>query len=357
MSPQEITRLRLNNQMIASSSLSTPGAVLNWMGPIQAQDYAMSKWAIGCRIPGCTENSIEVAIHSGTIIRTHILRPTWHWVSAEDIGWILALTAPKIKSLMKSYINAVELTPAIFKKSNAVMAKVLSGNNHLTRTALAEQLTQSKINCDNRLPLLLAWAELEGLICSGVPQGKNQTYALLEERVKVQTSIDKEEALLRLAKRYFTAHGPATLGDFTWWSGLPVADARKALEMAKPLLEEIVTKEDTYWLSPTTAAVNSTAKSCYLLPAFDEFLIGYKDRTAAIAKELQPKAFTNNGIFRPIVVLDGKVKGIWSRSFNKDKVTMKIDLFERSTNTIENAIKPQGKRYGAFLDKELEITR
>lgn len=356
MTPQEIIRLRLSNQLIAASSETTPGAVLNRMGPMQAQDYAMSKWAIGCRITGCTETAIDEAIHNGSIIRTHILRPTWHWVSAEDIGWILALTAPKIKSLMNSYINAVELTPAIFKKSNAVMAKVLSGNNHLTRTALAEQLIQSKINCDDRLPLLLAWAELEGLICSGIPEGKNQTYALLEERVKVQKSIDKAEALSRLAQRYFMAHGPATLSDFTWWSGLSAADAKNALEMIKPSLDEIVTKEDTYWLFPATMG-KATVKSCYLLPAFDEFLIGYKDRTAAISREVQPKAFTNNGIFRPIVVLDGKVKGIWSRSFSKDKVTIKIDLFEGTTAAIETAIKRQGKRYAAFLAKELVISR
>jgi hypothetical protein len=251
------------------------------MGAMQAQDYAMSKWVVGCRLPESTGALIEKALDKGEIIRTHLLRPTWHLVSAKDIHWLLDLSAPQIKAAMKSRNKELEITDALFTKSNTLLEKALAKAKQLTREDLLANLEKAKIALDNnRAAHFLMQAELDGIICSGAIQDKKQTYALLSERAPKAKSIGLEEALGKLAERYFSSHCPATLKDFIWWSGLSVTDAKKALEMAKENFLSEKIGEETYWLTNHFSIPKKDKASVNMLPAFDEFIISYTDRTS-----------------------------------------------------------------------------
>jgi len=308
MDSSKISTLRLQNQQIAATNFRTVKELVGWMGAMQAQDYNQAKWAIGTRLPHLTEEQIESAFNQGEIFRTHLMRPTWHFVSADDIYWLLELTAKQIKSTTKSRHRDLGLTENDLKKSKEVFVKSLEGNRALTREELGDQLNLAGINTfEQRLPHILMEAEIDGIICSGGIQEKKQTYALLAERVPVKKAFSKDEALALLAKKYFTSHGPATLPDFVWWSGLPIADARKALEMNKATLISETIGTDTYWFADSVYLPSSPPDSVYLLPAFDEYLISYKNRSAAITLEDHTKAISNNGIFRPIIVVNGQI--------------------------------------------------
>lgn len=237
MTYSDIAIARFVNQYLSKKApATTPKELLGRMGPMQAQDYQMAKWAIGIRLPGSTKETIEKAIRNGEIIRTHLLRPTWHFVAADDLRWMLDLTSPRIKVTMRSRHKSLGLTDEIIAKSNRVIEKALT-ENPLTRNELVAELEASGFeNKDNLASHLLLCAELEGIICSGPSKDDAYTYALLEERVPKSKSLSREEALYNLACIYFRSHGPATLEDFCWWSGLTKTGAREALESAKMVL-------------------------------------------------------------------------------------------------------------------------
>lgn len=355
MTLSDITNIRLTNQQLAGTGFKTPKEIVGRMGAIQAQDYAMSKWAVGCRLPNSTDKIVQAAIDKGGIIRTHILRPTWHLVSSDDIYWMLQLSGPRVKAFIKPRIKQLEITDELFSKSNGIIEKALAGNNHLTREELVILIQQAKINTDDLRGLhFLMNAELEGIMCSGITRNKNQTYALLGERVAKPASLNRDEALAKLAKTYFQSHGPATLADFTWWSGLTVAETRHALEMVRAdFVTEIIDKQN-YWMSNSISIEGST-RSAYLLPAFDEFLISYKDRSAAIALDKQSRAFTKNGIFKPVIVESGQVSGTWKRTIKKDKVIIETDHFKPQSEASRRRIEKAAKFFGDFLGKKVEI--
>jgi hypothetical protein len=245
MNLTDISNIRMISQQIERTKLKTAKDIVGWMGAMQAQDYAMAKWAIGLRLPKSTDQAIETAVNDGEILRTHLLRPTWHFVSADDIYWMLELTAPKIKESMRSRHKQLGLTDAIFTKSNSIIEKALRGGKHLTREELLVEIGNAKIVLDgNRASHLLTRAELDGIVCSGATKNGKQTYALLEEWVQKAKPLDKEEALVKLAKIYFSSRCPATFQDFVWWSGLPINAARYALEMVKSdFISEAIQKQ------------------------------------------------------------------------------------------------------------------
>lgn len=356
MNLTDIANIRLICQQIERPKFKTVKELVGWMGAMQAQDYGMAKWAIGVRLPDATDQIIETAINKGEIIRTHILRPTWHFVSADDIYWMLALRAAPIKASLRPRHKQLGLSETVITESNQIMETVLRGGKHLTREELLPELTKAGIPIDeNRASHLLVRAELDGLVCSGATKGGKLTYALLEERVPKTNLPTREEALARLAKKYFSSHGPATLQDFTWWSGLSVNDASHALEMVKFELQSETIEAQTYWLlkaqsfSPTNKAV------VHLLPAFDEFIISYKDRRAALPFENFTKAVSNNGIFKPIVVVNGLVTGIWKRTEKKGKLFVETELFQPPDQTTMRLIEKAAMQYGNFMKKEMEI--
>ncbi|NJO88655.1 MAG: winged helix DNA-binding domain-containing protein [Chloroflexia bacterium] len=352
MTITDIPHLRLINQQIASSKFTSASELVGWMGAMQAQDIQMSKWAIGARLPGSSVTNIESAIDKAEIIRTHVMRPTWHYVSSEDIYWMLDLTAHRIKSAMKAREKELGLDEGIFRKSRILLENALKDGNHLSRAELNVVFEKAGIAPDNnRASHLLVRAEIDKIICSGSTKANQPTYALLPERVKQTKTLTLEEALAELAKRYFTSHGPATLKDFYWWSGLTINDSKRALEMIKSELTFETIEDQTYWFTNPDSISKYEKDSVYLLPAFDEFLISYKDRTASIAYEYHKKAISINGIFRPIIVADGIVVGIWKRTVKKDLVMFETEYFNSPGKELLNRVKNLFDSYADFINK------
>jgi hypothetical protein len=355
MKVSDIANIRLQHQQIAHTAFKKAKDLVAWMGAMQSQDYNMAKWAIGIRLPNATQKTIEAAIHKGEIIRTHILRPTWHFVSAEDIHWMLALSAPKLKASLKARHNELELSEAVRKKSNTIIEKALTKNGHLTRVELVTALKNAKISVDNnRSSHLLFWAEMEGLICSGSLKENEPTYALLNQWVPNKKTFNKDEALASLTHKYFHSHSPATLADFVWWSGLNISEAKHGLEMIKNGLVTETIGNHTYWL-PNGFAIPKKQSSVYFLPAYDEYIISYKDRTAILPFINHKKAISDNGLFRPVIVINGKAAGIWKRTIKKDKVIIETQYFEAPPKTVKKSIEKAAAAYGDFMELKTEI--
>jgi len=358
VTPQDITNIRLFSHQLMGGVFKTPKEIVAWMGAMQAQDYAMSKWAVGVRLLNSTDKMVQDSLNNGEIIRTHILRPTWHLVSADNIYWMLELSGPRVKAFIKPRIKHLELSDELFLKGNNIIEQALRDNNHLTRDELIGGLNTQKINTDDLRGLhFLMNAELEGIICNGITKNKNQTYALLAERVTKPASINKDEALAKLAKTYFQSHAPATLADFAWWSGLSMVDAKQGLESIRSEFVEEKIRSQLYLMNNNSVSISANTKSTYLLPAFDEFLISYKDRTAAIPLDKQSQAFTNNDIFKPVIVENGRTSGTWKRTVKKETVIIDTEHFKPPNEVSKKRLTKAAKLYGDFLGKKVEMLR
>jgi len=358
MTNLDIAHRRLHNQFISRQMFEKPEDVVQWLGAVQSQDYAAAKWALGLRLPGATDDVIEQAFTSGAILRTHIMRPTWHFVTPAGIRWMLALTAPRVHAASSYYYRASELDAALFMKSNAVLVEALQGGKQLTRTELASALQQAGIACDNllRLGYIIIHAELDGIICSGARRGKQFTYALLDERVPQTRALDRDEALAEFAMRYFTGHGPATLQDFVWWSGLTAADAKAGLEMVSTQLIREVIAGQTYWSSGSVMPVNDLSQTMYLLPNFDEYTVGYADRSAIIDESDLAKFDVRGNVLNNTIVLNGRVIGTWKRVLKKDSVIITPTLFTPLNEAETRALAMAANRYGTFLGLPVKVT-
>lgn len=333
MTHQEISHHRLVSQKLLETNSNSPQEIVHHFGAMQAQDYSMAKWAIGSRCDA-TEKEIEEAINSAQIIRTHILRPTWHFVSADDIYWMLDISGPQVQKMTISAAKKYGYDVKKLNQINATIEKLLSGNNHLTREEIMQELNIKKSSGQEFLAAaIMMHAELEGLVCNGKMKGKQITYALLEERVpKPKSKLSKEEGLAKLAKRYFESHGPATLLDFSWWSGFPPTICKQIINAIELQLNAIEIDSQVYWFGNQNNEKDNLKKSIHFLPAFDEILISYKTREASILLEHQSKAFTNNGIFKPIILENSKVIGTWKRTVKKDHVKIETDFFNENEN-------------------------
>jgi hypothetical protein len=334
-----IARIRLASHQLSETHCRNPEEVVAWMGAMQAQDYTMANWAIGVRLPDATVQTVEEAFNQGKILRTHVLRPTWHFVAPENIRWMLSLSAARIKASSFSRDRELEITEELYSRTNRLIQKILEGRQHLTREAIGTALeTRHGIVVNSaRLYHFLMRAEVEGIVCSGALQGKNQTYALLDERAPLLTALHKEEALAKLAQLYFQSHQPATLPDFVWWSGLSTTEARKGLDAIKNDLVTEEIKGQTCWLRNDYQNVPDTKNSVYLLPAFDEYIIAYKDRSDILLSEHHSKAVSSNGVFRPVIIENGHVTGLWKKTSQK-KNPFVLDFFEPAADPADAAI-------------------
>jgi hypothetical protein len=356
---QGLVDQRLANQHLAAPTLAAPSDVVRSLGAVQAQDYAGAKWAVALRGVGIRESAVERAFAEGAILRTHVLRPTWHFVAPADIRWMLALTGPRVKALMASYDRKLGLDDAVYRRSNDALARALGGGRHLTRAELAEALRRARVDTTTtqRLAHLVMRAELEGLVCSGPRRGKQFTYALLDERVPPAAPRGRDEALLELTRRYFATRGPATAHDFAWWSGLTVADARRGVEAAGAELEQTVVDGVTYWTgAPPTVAQPTQRRSAHLLPNYDEFFIGFKDRSA-IGRRLQSSELVTGGnaLISYVVAVGGQLVGGWARAVTTQGVVVELNLLTRLTELEERAVAAAAAAYGAYLELPVEL--
>src|SRR4030095_1052495 len=292
MNLSELINRRLINQQIAATRFKKPQDVVAWMGAVQAQDFGMAKWAIGLRIPGLKDADVEKAFNEGKILRTHVLRPTWHFVMPGDIRWMLSLTAPHIFRLLAYNDRRAGLSKKIFTKANDVLAIKLQGGNHLTRDELRAALQKERIVVnDLGFTHIMIHAELDGIVCSGPRKGKQFTYALLDERAPKTKALNHEESWAALTKRYFTSRGPGELQDFAWWSGLSMASVRKGIEMViRDFKKEIIDGKEYFFKS--SSIKEAPGQTVYLLPNYDEYTVAYKDRAILFDKNHSPVGTT-----------------------------------------------------------------
>jgi hypothetical protein len=350
MIASDIAHHRLYNQRIAQTKFEQPGQVVAWFGAMQGQDYASVKWAVGLRCCSATEAIIEQAIANKTIVRTWLMRGTLHLAAASDVRWMLALLGPRIIASSARRYRQLNLDAATFAHSDKILTKTLQDGRPVTRAGILLALQEAGIStAGQRGYHILGRAGLKGLICFGPIQGKQETFVLLDQWLPPGKNLERGEALAELARRYFRSHGPATLPDFVWWSGLPVADARSGLERARARLHQEKIKEQVYWLPQNQPASTISSPTVYLLPAFDEYFLGYKDRTAVLDPKYNKQAVSSNGIFRPVMVLDGQVVGIWKRTLKKREALIKLAPFNSLTAAENEAFLRAANQYGAFL--------
>ncbi len=346
----EITQRRWNSQEIAGARGLTAAEVVRTLGAIQAQDYANALWAVGLRSPGSTRITVEQAIADATIVRTWPLRGTLHFVAAADLRWMLALLAPRIiaGSVGRQRLLGLDDNGLTFGKSAEALVQALQGGKTLVRAEVLAALEQAGITTVSQRGYHLLWrAALEGVICLGPLQDKQQTFVLLDEWIPPARSLTREESLAELTQRYFTGHGPATQQDFMWWSALPAADVKRGLELSKSTLIKETSDGKTYWLGPQAAPAR--VPGLHLLPGFDEYLLGYKDRGAILAAEHSTKVCPGgNGVFAPMLVSAGQIIGTWKRTVKKTTVTIELQPFAPLSATARDSLGPAVSHFGSF---------
>ncbi|MDA4114420.1 MAG: winged helix DNA-binding domain-containing protein [Thaumarchaeota archaeon] len=351
---------RLANQHISDLGIGVkrPEDALASMGAIQAQDYPAALWAIGLRCENSTQAGIEAAIAKKTIVRTWLMRGTLHFVASSDIRWMLRLLAPRLTAFSASRERQLGMSDDIVKKSEMLFAKALQGGGQLTRDQMYQVLKKGGIaTTDTRGYHLLYRAASDGLICFGAHDGKRPRFTLLDEWIVRRKEISDDRALGELASRYFTSHGPATIKDYVWWSGLKVSDAKTGIEKASPPLVQEEIGGKTYYAPRSGQGSRIGALSVHLLPAFDEYLVGYSDRSAMLSDEKTQEmlrsgriTFTHsNGIFLPTIVIDGEVVGTWKRRDERGKATVTIQPFLKLDNEQMEGVRRAAERYGDFL--------
>lgn len=345
-----ISNCRLYNQHIASPRHTTAAEVVASLGAMQGQDYPGTLWAMGLRLPSATESDIKQAIADREIVRTWPMRGTLHFVAAADIRWMLELLSPRVIAGSASRYKKLELDEKTFTRCHNVFEQALSGGGQLARDEMFDALQQAGIPVDKQRGYhILRRAGQDRIICFGPLRGKQETFVLLDEWIPASARLHKDEAAAGLALRYFNSHGPATLEDFVWWSGLKISDARAAIEEVRPRLASERIDSKTCLMSPDTPDFTGDAREVYLLPGFDEFMLGYKDRSAALDPEHAQRICPgNNGMFSPTIVVDGRIAGTWKRTARKNGILITPDLFPKKTCPADDLHKA-AKRYGAFM--------
>lgn len=352
MTASDITRHRLENQKIAGTKFNKPSEIVAWMGAIQGQDYAGAKWSIGMRLPQATDAGIEQAISDQTVIRTWLMRGTLHFAAASDVRWMRALLSPRVIEGSSGRHRQLELDDGTFSRSEQLFARALRGGKRLTRNEMYLVLEKAGISTVGQRGYHILWqAAQKGLICFGPMNGKQQTFVLLDEWVPKTTIMPRDQALAELAKRYFTSRGPATLQDFVWWSGLKVVDARAGLEAVASQMMQKKADGQTYWMPRNMPTREARSPTAYLLPGFDEYLLGYKDRTAVLdVRHSQKVSPGGNGVFRSTIVINGRIVGTWNRTFRGNSVAVGLRPFRAFGETEERAVAKTINSYGKFLN-------
>lgn len=346
----QIALQRLENQRLTRQGPRDPADQVAWFGAVQAQDYPAAKWALALRMPdGTTDARIERAFNGGRILRTHVMRPTWHFVAASDVHWMLELTAPRVHRGLTYGYRMLELDLALRNRAAGVIERALGDGQCLTRAELGARLGRAGVVAKGvRLALLTVHAELERVICSGPQRGKQSTYALLAHRAANPTRLSRDEALAELTQRYFRSHGPATIRDFVWWSGLTIADARRGLEISNGRHEDVGGLR--YWSLGRPRSSGARQGRVHLLPIYDEYVVAYRDLEAV------PRAKAAWGILQQAIVARGQVAGTWKTSVKSGERVVEVTTLRRLTSVESRALAETVARYGRFLEMPISIS-
>ncbi|HZN98175.1 MAG TPA: winged helix DNA-binding domain-containing protein [Gemmatimonadales bacterium] len=344
---------RLHNQRISRPRGRDPARIVAWLGAVQAQEYGPAKWALGLRMsPGMTDKALDRALDRGAILRTHVLRPTWHFVTPADIRWMLELTAPLVHRRMSTYDRQLGLDTAVMTRAAGIFERALGDHGCLTRRELGTHLQRAGLPSRSmELGHIAMYAELEGLICSGPRRGTQSTYALLEHLAPGAPRLSREEALAELAERFFRSHGPATVRDFVWWSGIGTPDAKRALEMIRARPQEV--GGIRYWTVGRSLQPGARRKPAVdLLPIYDEYLVAYRDR------QVVPHALYANSLvsFRHALVVDGQVAGTWRTGLTPRGMVLDVESPRALTGSEKRGLSRAVERYRRFLGVPVKLT-
>ena len=359
MKDEEIARLRLRRQHLTGTPLPTPEAVVGWLGAVQAQEFGVAKWSIAQRSRGrVTSADLDRALAERRILRTHVMRSTWHFVLPADLRWLLMLIGPRVRARMASYYWQNGLTDAVFARSQAVLREALAGGRQLVRKEIAAALARGRVATDGlKLRFLLLQAELDLVVCSGALRGKHQTFALVDDLVPPAPPIPEDEALAELTRRYFSSHGPATLKDFLWWSSLTAAQARRGLALFEGKgLRRLEAGGRTHWMCEAPARRAASGTPVHLLQAYDEYIIGYTESRKVLAVAGRPDAPRGAPLHSNVVTRDGQVIGFWRTVPDPEQALVDVQLARPIDAGTRRALEDELERYGHFLQRTVRIT-
>jgi hypothetical protein len=363
LTSEHIAHWRMHSLRLCGSTFTSPEEVVGWLGAVQSQDYGPAKWALRQRIGGSTpptDAAIDRAFDDGTILRTHVLRPTWHFVLPADIRWLLELTGPRVL-MQNTYMCRREgIDDAMQTAASAAIVGALQGGNQIARKDLERVLSAAGIPSPTgfRIGYLLMHAELRGLICSGARSGKQQTYALLEERVPLAQTrrLNREEALAELTLRYFTSHGPATVKDFRWWSSLTATEIKTGLAMVASQLEHEDLDGATYWFGTPPPTTRPLTPTVHLIQGYDEYVVGYGETKFALDASGTARSMTRNDVvFNMIVLLDSQAAGHWKRTVKMGTVHIDVALYAPFDAAQTDALHAACARHAEFLGLQLTL--
>ena len=352
--PVEVIARRIRAQRLVGAPYASPAEAVASLGAVQSQEYGAAKWSLAQRCGHQSDSEVERAIMAGEILRTHVLRPTWHFVTPDDIGWMLRLTAPRIRAKMRQACRDHELDDALLTRCTDLLTAALAGSVAMTRAELREELEGTGIEMSaSRASFVASHLELEGLVASGPLRGGKQTYALLAERAPNGRDLEGEEALAELAGRYFASHGPATIPDFAWWSGLTLTAARRGLELCGDRLQPATDEESRTWYAEPAewAEAAPEIEGALMLGSFDELTVAYKNlRTVSAAGE--------PGRVLPLapILIGGRLVGNWKQKVAKDAVQIEATVFATLDLDAEAALEAESQRYGEHLGLPAELS-
>jgi hypothetical protein len=350
-----IPRLRLANLGLSAGAFNRPEDVVAHVGALQGQDYLASLWAVGSRLPGCTQAHVEVALERGALVRSWPLRGTLHLVAAQDLGWMLDLLGPRNLARAAGRLRQLELDPKTLDRAMGLLAKALRPGPR-SRPALFQALERGGVSTEGQRGYHLLWVCAQrGLICGVGRLGKQDAFALAEAWLPKTKARGKEAALAELARRYFSGHGPATVADFAFWTGLPLGEARLGLDLARAGLQARDQAGQTYWMGPKVPAEGRDWAGPRLAAGFDECLLGYQDRGDVLEKADAPKACPGgNGIFLPLLLRQGRVQGVWKRVLKAATVRVELLPFRALPKSEAGPLRAAAAAYAGFLGLELE---
>jgi Winged helix DNA-binding domain len=351
MNRSDIAHRRMHNLRLSGAAFDAPEEVVRWLCAVQSQDYGPAKWSVAERTRGVGDAAVDRAFGDGAILRTHVLRPTWHFVPPADIRWMLELTAPRVHALNAYSYRRLGLDRAVLERSSALLVGALRGGNRLVRRQLDALLTTAGIATGGfRLAYILMNAELNGLICSGPLHGRQHTYALLDERAPPADRRTREEGLAELTLRYFTSHGPATAKDFRWWSSLTAADSTDGLEMVGPQLEREVVDGVPYWFAASAPPPKPPSPTVHLLQGYDEYIVGYSESRNVLHPSGDARSLPQGRVvFNGVAILDSQVAGHWKRTLTRRSVIIQAALYAPFDDAQTQALQAAADRHGEFL--------
>jgi hypothetical protein len=353
----DVATRRLQAQRLTGEPFATAQEAVGWLGAVQSQDYAGAKWALGMRTRGLTDADLDRLFDAGAVLRTHVMRPTWHFVLPRDVRWLLELTAPRVRASMAATDSRLGIDAAFRRRSQAVLEAALRDGTYLTRSELAEALERAGITtAGQHLTHLVMHAELDSVIVSGPRRGRQFTYALLDERAPDARRLDRDEALAELARRYFTSHGPALLADFTWWSGLTMAEARRGVDLAGAALAGEVVDDRRYWRGAHDPPPPNGHPAAHLLPNYDEFLVAYRDRSDALHPGLDTSPLPRESVLANVVLVDGLVRCGWRRRPARGGVVVEVGPLGARDPALEAAVARAAEDYGRFVGAPAHLT-